>query len=221
MNPTCIFFDLDGTLVDTAPDLGYALNCLLAEQGRESLEAERIRPFASTGARGLLDLGFGIDEEHEDYNSLRQRFLDIYAENICRDSVIFDGMYDTLQALKERNLSWGVATNKVSWLAKPLLEALDFPCEPVCVVGPDQVPRPKPDPAMLELACELSGHPAGNCIYVGDAKRDIVAGRRAGMRTIAVSYGYIAAGDSASQWGADWVIDSPADILDCILEQAA
>lgn len=221
MNTTCILFDLDGTLVDTAPDLGYALNMVLAEEGHKAISAERIRPFASKGGRGLLKLGFDIDEDHEEYGRLRERFLEIYEENLCRESRLFDGMHEALDSITDRGLTWGVVTNKPSWLANPLMEQIQLPSRPVCVVGADQVPRPKPDPAALELACELSGHASDQCVYVGDAKRDIVAGRRAGMRTIAVRYGYIGEGDSADDWGADWVIDTPAGMLDCLIAEAA
>ncbi len=221
MKTTCILFDLDGTLIDTAPDLGYALNCLLEENDKKPLEHDVIRPHASRGARGLLKIGFDIEEEDPGYETLRQRFLAIYETNVCRESRLFDGMYEALAALSERGLDWGVVTNKPAWLANPLMAQLTFPTPPACVVGADQVPRPKPDPAALILACELTGHAAENCLYVGDAKRDIVAGRRSGMRTIAVRYGYIAEDDSADQWGADWVIDTPAEMLECLVAEAA
>ena len=217
----CILFDLDGTLVDTAPDLGLALNLLLEEEGREALPANIIRPHASKGGRGLLKLGFGIDEDHADYNPLRERFLKHYEANICVGSTIFAGMNDALQRMSDQGLQWGVVTNKPVWLAKPLMEALDFPSAPACIVGADQVPRPKPDPAAIELACELIQLPADECLYVGDAKRDIVAGRRVGMQTVAVRYGYIEDGDSADAWGADWVVDTPLQILDCLIPEAA
>lgn len=217
MDIRCILFDLDGTLVDTAPDLGLALNLVLQEEGRAPLEAAIIRPHASQGGRGLLKLGFDIDEEHPDYTPLRERFLQHYRENLCVGSTVFEGMNDALHDLSARNIDWGVVTNKPAWLARPLMAALDFATDPVCIVGADQVPRPKPDPAAIELACELSGFSPPQCLYVGDAKRDIVAGRRAGMQTIAVRYGYIESGDSADDWGADWVIDHPSQILDCLV----
>ncbi len=221
MTINCVLFDLDGTLVDTAPDLGAALNRLLAEDGRPPLDAHVMRPCSSKGARGLLKLGYGIEQEDEDYGDLRDRYLKIYAANICNSSQLFKGMPELLTALVERDITWGVVTNKPAWLANPLMAALDFPSPAACIVGGDQVPKPKPDPAALELACELIDLPAERCIYVGDAKRDIVAGKRAGMQTIAVSYGYIEDGDAANQWGADWVIDSPLQILDCLAARAA
>lgn len=221
MTIRCILFDLDGTLVDTAPDLGLALNLVLQEQGREPLDALTIRPHASQGGRGLLKLGFDIDEDHADYNPLRERFLQHYQGNICVGSVIFEGINPLLADLASRGIGWGVVTNKPAWLARPLMSALAFINEPLCIVGADQVPRPKPDPAALELACELGGLTPEECLYVGDAKRDIVAGKRAGMKTIAVRYGYIEAHDSADAWGSDWVVDTPAEILDCLVAEAA
>lgn len=221
MTIRCILFDLDGTLVDTAPDLGLALNLVLQEEGREPLDAATIRPHASQGGRGLLKLGFGIDEDHADYHPLRERFLAHYQANICVGSKVFEGINPLLAELESRGIGWGVVTNKPIWLTRPLMAALTFPSEPLCVVGADQVPRPKPDPAAIELACEISGLNPEQCLYVGDAERDIVAGQRAGMQTIAVRYGYIEDHDSADHWDADWVVDTPAEILGCLVAEAA
>lgn len=221
MSIKCILFDLDGTLVDTAPDLGSALNTLLQEDGRPTLPYEIMRPCSSKGARGLLKLGYGIEQDAPEYSDLRDRFLKIYADNVCKNSVVFAGINNLLSALAHQGISWGVVTNKPAWLANPLMEQLEFRTAPVCVIGADQVPRPKPDPASLELACETIGLTADQCLYVGDARRDIVAGCRAGMQTIAVRYGYIEVDDSADQWGADWVIDTPIQILECLVAEAA
>lgn len=212
----CILFDLDGTLVDTAPDLGYALNQVMLELGRQPLPDAVTRPHASAGARGLLKLGLGIDDSHPDYAPLRERFLAIYAANLSRQSRLFEGMYACLQSLGERGLDWGVVTNKPGWLTDPLMAALDFPSPACCIVSGDATANPKPDPANLLLACEVSGHAPNRCLYVGDAERDIVAGRRAGMTTVAVTYGYIENGHAPEAWQADWLIDHPAELIQCL-----
>ncbi len=221
MTTKCILFDLDGTLVDTAPDLGAALNSLLIEDGRKPLDAEVMRPYSSQGSRGLLRLGYGINQEDSGYTEMRERYLKVYAENLCNDSVVFEGINELLLELDTLGIAWGVVTNKPSNLANPLMDQLTFATPPACIIGADQVPKPKPDPAALELACELTGFHAENCIYVGDARRDIVAGCRAGMRTVAVTYGYIQKGDFPDQWGADRIINQPSEILDCLIAEAA
>lgn len=217
MTIQCVLFDLDGTLVDTAPDLHFALNQLLIEQGREPLDQASTRPYASAGARGLLRLGFGLTEKDEKYPALRQRFLDIYAANINRQSRLFDGMADSLKELYQRDIAWGVVTNKPGWLTEPLMDSLALPHPPVCIIAGDATPQPKPDPANLLLACAQCGYSVDDCIYVGDAQRDILAGQRAGMRTVAVSYGYIENGHAPGDWGADWLIDHPSELLNCLL----
>lgn len=216
MTVHCILFDLDGTLVDTAPDLGYALNQVLIEQGREPLDNDLTRPHASAGARGLLKLGFGIGETDPQYEALRQRFLEIYADNLSRESAVFDGMQDLLEALAQRDIKWGVVTNKPGWLTDPLMASLKFATAPCCIIGGDATAYPKPNPDNILLACEQSRHSPEHCLYVGDAERDIIAGQRAGMRTVAVSYGYIENGHAPGDWGADWLIDHPLQLLDCL-----
>ncbi len=212
----CVLFDLDGTLVDTAPDLGNTLNQLMLEEGREPLPQSALRPFASSGARGLLSVGFDMDEKHPDYADLRERFLQIYAENSTLNSTPFPGITNLLHILAERGIHWGVVTNKPGWLTNPLMEKLAFAIAPACVIGGDATPYPKPDPGNLLLACEQIGLEPEHCLYVGDAQRDITAGQRAGMRTVAVRYGYIETGDCADNWGADWMIDHPAQLIDCL-----
>ncbi|HXG28291.1 MAG TPA: HAD-IA family hydrolase [Nevskiales bacterium] len=209
----CILFDLDGTLLDTAPDLGYALNLLRAEQRLPPLPAAAIRPLASQGARGLLRLGFGLQPGEEGYEPLRQRFLALYRAHLNRHTVLFDGMADVLGELAQRALPWGIVTNKPAWLTEPLLAGMQFPIPPVCVVSGDSAAHPKPHPAPLLLACTQSGQPPAACLYVGDAQRDIESGRRAGMRTLAATYGYIEDGDDPRHWGADGLIDAPRELL--------
>ena len=216
MSIRCVLFDLDGTLVDTAPDLVAALNHLLVEEGRQPIPYEIARPFASAGSRGLLKLGFDLEESDADYRPLRQRFIDHYADNSSEHSQLFEGITPLLGELKVKGLHWGVVTNKPGFLTEPLMAALDFPYAPSCVVGGDATPNLKPHPANLLLACEQISLSPQNCLYVGDAQRDITAGQRAGMRTVAVSYGYIRPYESPEQWGADYLIHHPQELLNCL-----
>lgn len=212
----CVLFDLDGTLVDTAPDLGYALNELRREYDLPALPAAQIRPLASAGARGLLLLGFGMQPSDGGYEPLRQRFLDIYMENLVRESRLFDGMVEVLEETRQRGMSWGIVTNKPARFTDPLIRQLRFPATPVCVISGDTAAHPKPHPAPMLMACEQGGVQPADCIYVGDAQRDIESGRRAGMRTIAAAYGYIEANDDPGRWGADALIHAPAELLACL-----
>ncbi len=209
----CVLFDLDGTLLDTAPDLGHALNRLRAEQQLPPLPAAAIRPLASHGARGLLRLGFGLEPGDDGFEPLRQRFLALYRAHLDRHTVLFDGMAEVLHQLQRRGLVWGIVTNKPAWLTEPLLAGMQFPSPPACVVSGDSAAHPKPHPAPLLLACAQSEQVPEACLYVGDAQRDIEAGRRAGMRTLAATYGYIEDSDDPRHWGADGLIEEPRELL--------
>lgn len=209
-----VLFDLDGTLADTAPDLAYALNCVLTEQGCAPLPYETIRPVVSHGGIALIKLGFGIDEQAPEFQPLRQRLLDIYRDNIARETRLFDGMSALLEALEQRGLNWGVVTNKPAWLTEPLLEALEISHRASSVVSGDTLPERKPHPAPMLLACEQAGSDAGHCLYVGDAERDIEAGRNAGMRTLIALFGYIGEQDQPANWQADGMVERALEILD-------
>lgn len=207
----CVLFDLDGTLADTAPDLAYALNGVLVEQGRAPLSLDTIRPAASHGGIALIRCGFG--EGHPDEESLRQRLLAIYSDNIARETRLFSGMDAVLTDLETRGLHWGVVTNKPSRFTEPLLDALQLSQRAACVVSGDTCENSKPHPQPILHACELAGVSAQECLYVGDAARDIEAGRRAGTRTLAALFGYIGEDDQPQNWGADALIERPQDIL--------
>lgn len=209
-----VLFDLDGTLADTAPDLAYALNCVLEEQGREKLPYSTIRPVVSHGGIALIKLGFGIDENTEEFQPLRQRLLDIYRANIARETRLFEGMDTLLEMLEERGLNWGVVTNKPGWLTEPLLEALGVKARAAAIVSGDTLPERKPHPAPMLLACEQAGSDAAHCLYVGDAERDIEAGRNAGMRTLVALFGYIGEEDRPEAWEADGMVEHALGILD-------
>lgn len=208
-----VLLDLDGTLLDTAPDMAFALNRVLEENGGRSLPFTRIRPVVSHGAKALIRLGFGLEPEDPAFEPLRRRFLDIYRENLDRETRPFPGMPELLDALESRDLAWGVVTNKPSWLTEPLLERLDLRQRAACVVSGDTTPVRKPDPAPLLHACEAAGSMPQECLYVGDARRDIEAGRHAGMRTLVALFGYIGADERPESWGADGHVAHPREIL--------
>ncbi|GAB3266634.1 HAD family hydrolase [Chitinimonas naiadis] len=210
---SAILFDLDGTLADTALDLGGALNRLLAEEGRPPVSHALIRPLASHGARGLVELGFGIKREAPGFDELRLRFLDHYEDGFCEQTVLFEGINPMLEALAERGLAWGIITNKPMRFTDRLVPTLGFSIPPAVVVSGDTVGVPKPDPRPMQYACEAMGLAAASCWYVGDAERDIVAGRAVGMKTVLADYGYIADTDHPDAWGADMRIASPMELL--------
>lgn len=217
----CVLFDLDGTLIDTAPDMADALNRLRRERGLAALPFTDLRPFVSMGTRGLLRSGFGLNPEDADYTPLRDRFLEIYNQGLCRESRLFGGMDSVLAGIETRGMRWGVVTNKPGWLSEPLLAALGLERRACCIISGDSAARAKPHPDPLFLACRLSGLEPADCIYVGDSGRDIEAGQQAGMRTVAAAYGYIPTGDAATAWGADFIIEHPSVLLEWLAQQAA
>ena len=214
-----ILFDLDGTLADTAPDLAFALNCVLKEKGQSTLPFESIRPVVSHGALALTKLGFGIEPDHPDFEPLRQRLLEIYSNNIARKTVLFPGMADLLENIENSGRNWGIVTNKPSWLTEPLIEALELKNRASCIVSGDTCNNRKPHPEPLLYGCQLAGSNAEQCLYVGDAERDIEAGRRAGLYTIVALFGYIGERDNPHDWKADALLNTPADIFNWITEQ--
>lgn len=213
---TSVLFDLDGTLADTAPDLAGALNQVLREQGREPLPFDTIRPVVSHGGIALINLGFDLTPEDEGFAPLRERLLAIYRADIARETQLFPGMAEVLDELEAQGLSWGVITNKPAWLTEPLLEALGLRQRAATVVSGDTLPQRKPHPAPMHLACREAGADPQACVYVGDAARDIEAGRVAGMATLVALWGYIGEHDRPHDWGADAAIETPGDILDWI-----
>jgi phosphoglycolate phosphatase len=216
MTVRCVLFDLDGTLVDTAPDLGFSLNQVRLERGLEPLALEEVRPWASTGTRGLIKLGFGIGPEDSGYPAVRDRFLSIYRANVVRESRAFPGVPQLIAQLAARGIKWGVVTNKGREFTNRLLSTLEWPTPPAAVACADEVPRGKPDPASLLLACERAGCGPAACLYVGDAARDVEAARRAGMPVIGVTYGYTEIDSPPESWGADQLVHSPLEILSAL-----
>lgn len=208
-----VFFDLDGTLADTAPDLGGALNRLLEEQGRPAVDMPTLRPHVSAGTRGMLGVGFGLSPQDEAYAALAHRFLEIYASMLSDGTRLFDGMAAVLDQLESRRIRWGVVTNKPARFTVPLMDALDLSRRAAAIVSGDSAARPKPAPDSLQLACATAGVAPGRTLYVGDDLRDIQAAHAASMPGIVAAWGYLGDGPAIHEWGADAVIDEPLDLL--------
>jgi len=209
-----VLFDLDGTLLDTAPDLADALNAVLQANGRSAMQLEEIRPAVSHGGRALIELGFGSDAEYPEFEARRLELLTYYEDNIARHTRLFPGMENVLEEIEVRGLNWGVVTNKPGWLTDPLMEALRLDTRAASIVSGDTLKESKPHPAPLLHACKLIGSVPEHCMYVGDAERDIQSGRRAGMPTLVAMFGYITADDHPEDWGATALIHEPGEILD-------
>ena len=209
-----VLFDLDGTLVDTAPDLGYALNLQRANHGLPPLPDAVIRPQASHGARGLLGIGFDLHPDDARFARMREEFLQLYADNICRHSRPFPGILELLAELEARQLKWGVVTNKPARFTEPLMSVLDLAERAACIVSGDTCPQSKPHPAPMLCAAELCGATPAQCLYLGDAERDIQAASAAAMPALVAAWGYIDAADQPHTWGAHAQIRHPAETLD-------
>jgi len=212
-----VLFDLDGTLLDTANDLGEALNYVLKKHGLSPVAREDYRPVASDGAMGLLTLGFGEQLDKFDYNALRQEFLDYYQENIAVHTCLYPGISQLLTDLNNQGIPWGVVTNKPEGLTSLLLPHFDEFKNCQVMVGGDTLKERKPHPAPLLYASQQLSIDANECVYVGDAPRDIEAGNRAKMYTIIAKWGYILATEQCNLWQACAIADSPADILSSTL----
>lgn len=207
-----VLFDLDGTLLDTAPDLASALNRVRATHGLPPLPYAEIRPWVSHGSYALTRLGFTFAEDSAEFEAARLELLDSYHAHVADHTRPFPGMEALLELLEARGLAWGIVTNKPGWLTAPLLERLDLGRRPGCVVSGDTLPERKPHPApLLHAAREIAREPR-DCVYVGDAERDVSAGRAAGMHTLVAAYGYIGPGEDPHTWSATAILDSPAEI---------
>ena len=213
-----VLFDLDGTLVDTAPDLSHALNLQLKRHGKSPLAYEAIRPFASHGSRGLVGLGFGITPQDNNFIEMRDEYLSIYDTVYTRSPVLLPGIADLLQAIESKGLIWGIVTNKPRRFTVGLIESmgLNLQNRAACIVCGDDAPQPKPSPATLLMACSQIGVKPENCVYVGDAERDVIAGKAAHMKTVVALFGYIDATDKPAEWSADAMINTPIELLDLI-----
>jgi len=209
-----VLFDLDGTLIDTAPDMAAALDQLCREQDQLLLPFDKVRPVVSDGSVALVTLAFGNELETEHLEYLKTRYLEIYASAIAVHSKLFDGTQAVLDHIEQQGLNWGVVTNKPGWLTLPLMQALGLAEHAACIVSGDTTENRKPHPEPMYHACELAGSQAAECMYVGDAERDIAAGNNAGMKTLIAQYGYIKESDNIAEWKADHAISKPEEILE-------
>lgn len=208
-----ILFDLDGTLIDSAPDLGAAADKMRTDRGLPSLPAEMYRPMAGAGARGMLGVAFGLTPEHPDFLTLREEFFVNYENCMTQRTYAFAGVVELIGELVQRQLAWGVVTNKAKRFTEPLTRAMPLFATARAIVSGDTTPHAKPHPEPLfEAARRLALEPT-RCLYVGDDERDIVAGRAAGMVTVAATYGYLGQKTDISSWGAHAAINSPPELL--------
>jgi N-acetyl-D-muramate 6-phosphate phosphatase len=207
-----VLLDLDGTLLDTAPDLAHALNALLAEQRAAPLAFERIRPQVSNGASAVVRLGFP-DAGTQQFETLRARFLDLYRAHLVVETKMFPGFDEVLSQLEAHRIPWGVITNKPRWLTEPLLQQLGLYQRAGCVLSGDSLPVRKPDPLPLLTAARALAVEPARCLYLGDALRDVQAARAANMVALGASFGYIGAHDDVADWPVTAWIDQPLDLL--------
>lgn len=208
-----VLFDLDGTLIDSAPDLGAAADKMRLDRGMPSLPHALYRPMAGAGARGMLRIAFGIAPQDPAFESMREEFFANYERCMTHNTYAFDGVPALLHALEQRGLPWGVVTNKSERFTKPLTQAMPLFAKAAVVVSGDTTPHAKPHPAPLLEAANRLGVDPRHCIYVGDDERDIIAGHAAGMRTVAATYGYLGSQLDTAAWQADAEIKSPIALL--------
>ena len=212
-NVAAVLFDLDGTLIDSAPDLGAAVDKMRVQRGLPSLPLEQYRPMAGAGARGMIGIAFGITPEHADFEAMKEEFFVNYENCMTERTRIFEGVHDMIAALVSQGLPWGVVTNKSSRFTDPLTSAMPLFATAGAIVSGNTTPHAKPHPEPLfEAARRLSVDP-GRCVYVGDDERDIVAGLAAGMGTVAATYGYLGQQTDIARWNAHLHIDSPLKLL--------
>lgn len=210
--PSTVLFDLDGTLIDTAPDFIRCLNELRQQHGLPALPADHIRRSVSNGARAMVRVGFGLEPDHPDYLTKHTAFLDLYEAGVAVETRLFEGMDILLQSLEQRGIPWGIVTNKPVRFAEPLVQALGLAERCASLVCPDHVTDRKPHPEALFLACKQIDANPELAVYVGDHERDIQAGRNARMKTIAVRYGYIEQPETVDLWQADIIADTVNDL---------
>jgi N-acetyl-D-muramate 6-phosphate phosphatase len=210
--PAAVLFDLDGTLIDSAPDLAGACNDMRTERGLHALPYERLRAMVGSGARGMVGVGFGLTPDDAGYLELRDEFLRRYESRMTQQTRIFPAVCELLGALGEAGIAWGIVTNKATRFAAPLVAALGLVPSAGALVCGDTTPHSKPHPEPLLEAARRLRQPPGACVYVGDDRRDVDAGRAAGMRTVVAAWGYLGAGEPPSAWSADAIIERPGDL---------
>lgn len=206
-----VLFDLDGTLLDTAPDFAISLNQLLAQKKRPLLTEQAIRAIVSNGSAGLIAHAFNCQEGHQDFEQIRAEFLAIYLDNLCRETRPFPGIQPLLDQLGHAGVPWGIVTNKPSLYTEAILDALQLRPAPASVVCPDHVENTKPHAEPVLLACEQLGVKPQHTVFIGDHRRDIESGRAAGAVTIAAAYGYVD-DDHPDTWDAHHLVNHAAEI---------
>lgn len=210
---SAVLFDLDGTLLDTANDLGKALNTLLSKHGLPQLPFSRIRPEAGRGSRGLIKVGFNIDENDARYTELCDALLALYEDYLLHSTHLFPGMEEVLTHLENKGIPWGIVTNKPEKFTKEIVKGLNLSERAQCIISGDTLPQRKPHPDPVLHACKLLNQDPATCLYVGDSEVDIIASRAAGTASLVALYGYIPAVENPSTWNADGYIQQPIDII--------
>lgn len=211
-----VLFDLDGTLIDSAPDLGAAADQMRVRRGMTSLPLENYRPLCGAGARGMLEIAFAMGPGHPDYEPMREEFFTNYERCLTERTFAFDGVPELIEALQARGMAWGVVTNKSQRFTDPLTAAMPLFTSAGAIVSGDTTPHAKPHPAPLLEAARRMGLDPAHCLYVGDDERDIVAGLAAGMRTVAATYGYLGSQSDVAAWNAHAQINSPLALLNLL-----
>ena len=207
-----VFFDLDGTLLDTAQDFAYVINLLLAERNQPAVDFQAFRKEVYGESKRMIAYAFGLADTDPTFETIRQQFLERYHRNCTQKTVFFDGMPQLLDALDAKNIPWGIVTNKPSWLASPIIKHFEFDQRAVCVVTGDMLPKAKPDPLPLFYACEKANTKPENAFYIGDLESDVIAAKAAGMKSIGVTYGYHPPNSVFSAWNADFIAKSVYDL---------
>jgi phosphoglycolate phosphatase len=211
-----VLFDLDGTLIDSAPDLGAAADKMRTDRGLASLPLADYRPMAGAGARGMIGIAFGLKPDDDGFGDLKEEFFANYEACMTERTYAFDGVAELIAQIDRSGLKWGVVTNKSARFTLPLTRRMPLFGSAQTIISGDTTPHAKPHPApLLEAARQLQLHP-GRCVYVGDDERDIVAGRAAGMPTVAAAYGYLGALADTRHWKADATIVSPSSLLNLL-----
>lgn len=221
MSLKALLLDLDGTLLDTAPDMVGALNRLLDSLGKPPVEYELARQFVSRGAAGMLHIGLGLNAEDAQFAKMRQAFLDCYEQQVCVETKPFEGMLEVLEYCEQRQIVWGIVTNKPTFLTTPILRQLGLDSRSAITVCGDTLAVAKPHPAPLLHCTTLLQLAASDCLYVGDDERDIQAGTAAGMHTAAAQWGYIQTNTDIDAWQPDYIVRTPQGLLTLMQEQAA
>jgi phosphoglycolate phosphatase len=212
-NIEAVLFDLDGTLIDSAPDLGAAADKMRTDRGLDSLPLVQYRPMAGAGARGMIAVAFGLTPENSGYEALKEEFFANYESCLTERTYAFEGVAELIGRIGQGGLKWGVVTNKSARFTLPLTNTMALFNTAQTIISGDTTPHAKPHPAPLIEAARQLGLAAGRCVYVGDDERDIVAGRAAGMPTVAAAYGYLGSAADTEGWNADFTISAPLALL--------